>query len=384
MGSDELADLLPETLQGYYLDSGLNYRSCEFVRVRNGMTSGVPSYCGGDRPYFEFETTVTGQGFEYPYAPIFKVEIPVQISNVTYLSWRCGAWVNLSNYRNANASDIAPYSYMHYLLDGSDNTAPLLRQENDINHAETFRLNGGVTRGYSCILYNYSGSAVTFKSVDMSGCCMYQENGVYSIMISSPVINDDYMEGDYEPEFDGGASVGVVTGDISDNGDGSQSINITVETDNSGLISGILSGLKNLFAFLFIPDQDFMNSWHEDIEDSFADHLGGVAQAVSLIDEQADYLRAATSADYIYFPELTLPIGDSGGSASHPLIGSDYTLIEGRQVELRPARTGKLKILWDFVEFAVDVVCVLAVFNMLQTKYEIFLNPDGEVISYDN
>lgn len=374
MGSDELADLLPETLQGFYLDSGLNYRSCEFVRVRTGTTSGVPSYCGGDRPYFEYETSVTGQGFEYPYAPIFKIDIPVQISNVTYLSWRCGAWVNLNNYRNANANDIASYSYMHYLLDGADNTAPLLRQENNINHAETFRLSGGVSRGYSCILYNYSGSAVTFKSVDMSGCFMYQENGVYSIMISSPVINDDYMEGDYEPDFDGGASVGVITGDISDNGDGSQSVNITIEQDNSGLISGIISGFKNLFSFLFIPDEDFMNDWQAGLRDDFNEHLGAAAEVVNLMDEHADYLRNAVATNTIYFPGVSFP--DAGGTV--------HQLIAAQDVELQPFKEGRMRPLYTAAALAVDLICLFAVFNMLQDKYEIFLNPDAEVINYDN
>lgn len=384
MNLDEFADILPEELQGYYMNSALQMVPITFTRAGSGNTSGVSAYCGGDRGFLEYECSLSGQGFEYPYAPVFQLEVPFTLTNVTYISFRAGAWVNLDRYMNANASSISSVSNFHYTLNGSDNTQTLLRSQSDSSKPAWFRQTGGYSRGYSCILMEFSGDPVTFRSLEVSGCYMYQENNKYAFSLYTPIISDDYQIDGFEPEFDGGDSVGVVTGEISDNGDGSQSINITVETDNSGLISGILSGLKNLFAFLFIPDQDFMNSWHEDIEDSFADHLGGVAQAVSLIDEQADYLRAATSADYIYFPELTLPIGDSGGSASHPLIGSDYTLIEGRQVELRPARTGKLKILWDFVEFAVDVVCVLAVFNMLQTKYEIFLNPDGEVISYDN
>lgn len=384
MNLDEFADILPEELQGYYMNSALQMVPITFTRACSGNTSGVSAYCGGDRGFFEYECSLAGEGFEYPYAPVFQLEVPFTLTNVTYISFRAGAWVNLDRYGNANASSISSVSNFHYALNGSDNTQTLLRSQNDSSKPATFRQNGGYTRGYSCILTEYSGEAVTFTSLEVSGCYMYQENNKYCFSLYTPIISNDYQIDGFEPEFVGGDSVGVVTGGISDNGDGSQSVNITIEQDNSGLISGILSGLKNLFSFLFIPDQDYMNSWHEDIEDSFQDHLGGVAQAVSLIDEQADYLRAATSADYIYFPELTLPIGDSGGSASRPLIGADYTLIEGRQVELRPARTGKLKILWDFVEFAVDVVCVLAVFNMLQTKYEIFLNPDGEVIDYDN
>ena len=385
MNLDELADILPESFDGQYLDGNYQFHAVTFTRSSYGTTSDVSLYCGGDRPYFTYTATINDSvDWEYQYAPVFLISsLGVQLSNVTYLSWRCGSWCNLERYRNMDMSDVDFPAGLHYVVDDTDFiTYPLPDVPNGI-HAECFRINGGWSAPYSCFLMEYQGDSTSIFFDDFTDVYLHNENNSYYMTIFSPIINDGYILGSdspSDPDWGDGQSIGEVTGTIEDDGNGTQNINVTVNTDNSGLLSGLLNGLRSLF----VPSQEYMNSWHADIEDSFSEHLGGVSEAVDLIDEQADYLRAATSADYIYFPELKLPIGSSGFSSGHETIGSDYVLIQGQQVELRPARTGKLKILWDFVEFAVDVVCVLAVFNMLQTKYEIFLNPDGEVITYDN
>lgn len=374
MNLDEFADILPEELQGYYMNSAMQMVPITFTRARSGNTSGVSAYCGGDRGFFEYECSLAGEGFEYPYAPVFQLEVPFTLTNVTYISFRAGAWVNLDRYGNANASSISSVSNFHYALNGSDNTQTLLRSQNDSSKPAWFRQTGGYSRGYSCILTEYSGEAVTFSSIEVSGCYMYQENNKYCFSLYTPIISDDYQIDGFEPEFDGGDTVGVVTGDISDNGDGSQSVNITIEQDNSGLISGILSGFKNLFSFLFIPSEDFMNDWQVELRDDFNEHLGAASEVVNLMDEHADYLRNAVATNTIYFPGVSFP--DAGGTV--------HQLIAAQDVEIQPFKEGRMRPLYTAAALAVDLVCLFAVFNMLQNKYEIFLNPDAEVINYDN
>lgn len=395
-----LGDTIPAQYvgtDGQYHATTATWRNSETI-LGTDMGYGANIYNGRAMGFYIITIPSADVGTWTPLAPIALVTANLHFSNVKYADFGFGYYIN-NKYRNVSYASCQPYCYLDYNYGGTYSKLYNPESDGSINSSYSGHLGiftARYTAQYGSVygggFQRVEGSASDLYLGDVAACCLgyFDGNLWLGLGLTDIIINDDYVLETSAPPPQGGESgggdtpsgpsSGTVTGTISDNGDGTQDVNITIEQDNSGL----LSGLKDILASVFIPSQEYMNNWHQEIEDSFKDHLGGVAQAVSLIDEQADYLRAATSADYVYFPELTLPIGDSGGSASRPLIGADYTLIEGRQVELRPARDGKLKVLWDFVEFAVDVVCVLAVFNMLQTKYEIFLNPDGEVIDYDN
>lgn len=397
---DQWAQLFP-VVQGYYLGADLQYHDCEFryyggaapVTIEDTISSGDVSMlgrtCVNYRAYLP-DSNVPIQAY-YNEAALYEAKF---IMNFDFTFLDCSyCSIGFFGYIYPN-SEFSSYYSSQPLLYSYAESNQWYNSASDII-SSTNAIGGMRGLGWSGSRYNGLGGISSLSqspnnlhfgtlSIATVGSNTASDGSFFGVVL--PITNQDATivlgnpdSGGDDVDWGDADTVGEMTGTIEDNGDGSQNINVTVNTDNSGFLSGILNGIKRIF----IPSDDFLNGWHDDIQDSFEEHLGGVAEAVTLIDEQADYLRAATSADYIYFPELTLPIGSTGSSGGVETLGADYTLIQGQQVELRPARTGKLKILWDFVEFAVDVVCVLAVFNMLQTKYEIFLNPDGEVISYD-
>lgn len=388
--------LIGDTLTGYYVDSDRNYKSCEFSfnsyqTMNTGQLYFTPqgSYSSGSQIVLLYTTplpTDIGQDLTQQDA-IINVDVGLHLQNVRHFEMIFGGGLDgyfiTTSYAALNTNNYilstAPALPARSITAGDQFRTSLSYNRYDSSKGGFYGLNGA--GGYSALYYSMDTSTAGDLYIDTVQCSCIALGSQLHFVMTLPYVNSDVViPADPLPPFSGdGASSGTVSGTISD-GSTTQDIHVTVETDNTGLIGGILSGIKNLF----VPSDDYLNSWHEDLQDSFDEHLGGISDAVSLIDEQADYLRSATSAEYIYFPELTLPIGSTGYTDGVETIGADYTLIEGRQVELRPARDGNLKILWDFLEFAIDAVCVIAVFNMLQTKYEIFLNPDGEVISYDN
>lgn len=398
MTASQYAAMLGQTLQGYYLASDDTYKP---VTLTYGGSTNISSI---DAEGFVMGSDFTGVPVcwyscsyprDYRYVntedPLWMVEVNVHFGNVSYFkSLTCNA-LNTVMYNKFTTYPLSNFSPYYDICVGDTASDIIQLGSRSTLSGSAALLNMANSYVASVIPFEIERQQATDLYIGTANyCCVAMDEGVVWIGFAAPLINTGYTfighgappASPVEPPLDWGEgqSVGEVTGTIEDDGNGTQNINVTVTTDNSGFVAAILNGLRSLF----VPSQEYMNNWHEDIQTSFSEHLGGVSEAVSLIDEQVDYLRAATSADYIYFPELTLPIGSNGSSSGVETIGADYTLIQGQQVELRPARTGKLKILWDFVEFAVDVVCVLAVFNMLQTKYEIFLNPDGEVISYDH
>ena len=404
MTSSTLASYVGSTVDAYYLANDDTMK--HFTLTVGTFNSYVSNVYSQDNTYALASSQIIAADGYLPsdaklvgnFYPVIDVYWNVHFSNVTYFD--SAAFVTRATAMNKTNIFFTglwnDYATSNYWTVGANTSSvgSLISSTSGANPGY-FILNNlsSSTHKFCARFIHYLGDPIDFYlGIAHYSCVSYDNSGYIQVGITCPAINSDYVfEGNDEipsisddpqvPSFDGDAeSVGSASGTISENSSGGQDINITVQTDNTGLVGSLLSGIKNLF----VPSSDFLNDWHSDIEDAFSEHLGGVSEAVSLIDEQADYLRAATSAQYIYFPQLTLPIGSTGYSNGVETIGADYTLIEGRQVELRPARTGSLKILWDFLEFAVDVVCVLAVLNMLQTKFEIFLNPDGEVITYDN
>lgn len=396
MSEASLRSYIGDTVDAFYLSTDGIYKPCHFHYVYYGdidhvesADSTVSRWFGGNKAVSyacnDYGTDIDTSG---AFAPMFYFPLNLHFKNISHIYYGAAAYRTL-NFFDMDLSSLRVYNY---LVAGQFNSSVSYMSasssgSNRPNRAYIWNGAHNYLNGFNSGVYGefQSSTPTDFYLTDFyfsSAEFVAGSNNVV-VHIFTPFVNDDYeyAGSSVPPSFSGSESSSHVTGTITtDSQNGTQNIDISVQTDNTGLIGGILSGIKNLF----IPSQNFMNGWHQDLQDAFDDHLGGISDAVSLIDEQAVYLRSATSAEYIYFPELTLPIGSTGYSDGVETIGADYTLIEGRQVELRPARDGNLKILWDFLEFAIDAVCVIAVFNMLQTKYEIFLNPDGEVITYDN
>lgn len=139
-----------------------------------------------------------------------------------------------------------------------------------------------------------------------------------------------------------------------------------------GLVNGITDALKDLF----IPDDEFLVDFKEDMlgtdqEPGFLeDHLGGLYQAIEAIGRIFDEFPDAVAATTIEIPACQVPLAGETltlGPYSVPLIVD-----------------GMPQIFYDGLKFIIDFLCVAAFLNMCRNKLEIFLNPDSEVVQNDS
>lgn len=141
-------------------------------------------------------------------------------------------------------------------------------------------------------------------------------------------------------------------------------------------ILGIVEGITNALKDLFIPDEEFLDDFKEDMlgtdqESGFLEeHLGGLYQAIEAIGRIFDEFPDAVAATSIDIPACQIPLAGETltlGPYSVPLI------VEGLP-----------QIFYDGLKFIIDFLCVAAFLNMCRNKLEIFLNPDSEVVQNDS
>jgi len=139
---------------------------------------------------------------------------------------------------------------------------------------------------------------------------------------------------------------------------------------------GIVEGITNALKDLFIPDEEFLDDFKEDMlgtdqEPGFLEeHLGGLYQAIEAIGRIFDEFPDAVAATTIDIPVCQVPLAGETltlGPYSVPLI------VEGIP-----------QIFYDGLKFIIDFLCVAAFLNMCRNKLEIFLNPDSEVVQNDS
>ena len=396
ISSDTLVSWLGTTLPAQYVGTDLEYHSTTARRISStesivssdmdGYTSNL--YNGRTMAWYLVDIPTADTFTVFPYAPIVTIDFNLHFQNVTYCDFGFADYVS-NKYQNVSYTTVQPYCYLDYNYQGQYNKLfNPVASGTYAGHLGTFgtALSASYNTHYGGGIIQLSGSSSDLYIGTVSACCLgnFNDGLIVGICLLDIIINNDYILSTSAPPPQGGESgggdtpsgpsSGSVTGTIKDNGDGTQDVNITIEQDNSGLIGGILDGFKNLFQTLFVPDEDFMNEWQGDLRDDFNEHLGAAAEVVSLMDEHADYLRNAVATNTIYFPGVSFP--DAGGTV--------HQLIASQDVELQPFKEGRMRPLYTAAALAVDLVCLFAVFNMLQDKYEIFLNPDAEVISYDN
>lgn len=151
-------------------------------------------------------------------------------------------------------------------------------------------------------------------------------------------------------------------------------VNVDVDlTETNGLLgrieiilSGIVDGIKDLF----LPDEEFMSQWVDDMQQLLADHLGGLYQAIDMLDEFWEQFENVTTASEIYIPACQIP-----------LAGETLTLGDWH-VPLKVA--GLPSIFYDGLALIIDFLAVMSFLHMCRNKLEIFLVPESEVVQNDN
>ena len=153
-------------------------------------------------------------------------------------------------------------------------------------------------------------------------------------------------------------------------------INVDVNVDmdeTNGLLEDIkdgISGIGDTILGLFVPDDQFMEDWKDDMQDLLEDHLGGLYEAVASLDDFWDQFSNVQAKQEIFIPECRIP-----------LAGSELVL-GNWHVPLKP--TGIPQVLYTSLALIVDFLALMAFLKMCRNKLEIFLNPDSEVVESDH
>lgn len=133
-------------------------------------------------------------------------------------------------------------------------------------------------------------------------------------------------------------------------------------------ILGIVEGIKGLF----IPDPEYIEDFKEfflgtDDDPGFLeDHLGGLYEAVELIDEFIESLLDITPHATFHVPAASIPLAGTNFQ-----VGNWDLSVESEAIP---------QAAYEALKWLIDFLATAAFLNMCKYKLEIFLNPDTEVV----
>lgn len=138
-----------------------------------------------------------------------------------------------------------------------------------------------------------------------------------------------------------------------------------VITSISNAVDSLLEGIKGLF----VPDDDFLSDWVDDMKDLLSDHLGGLYEAIDLLTDFYDIFQGIQAKQNIHIDSFNVPLAGQ----QLQLGGWDIPL----KVNGLPAA------LYDGIAYIFDFLAVMIFLKMCRNKLEIILNPDSEVVQSD-
>lgn len=137
-------------------------------------------------------------------------------------------------------------------------------------------------------------------------------------------------------------------------------VNVDVDmTETNGLLDQIketLGGLVDGIKGLFVPSEEDVILWKQDIAQILDDTFGGIPQLEGDLQNTVTQLISTQATSSIQIPDLTIPY-----------VG---TLITARSVPLKPSG---FDVLFDAIRLGADIVVTVWVFNMVQDKIKALL-----------
>lgn len=125
-----------------------------------------------------------------------------------------------------------------------------------------------------------------------------------------------------------------------------------LEDVKTGIISGIIEGLKNLF----IPSEDFFKSYFDDLYSWFGERLGFLSFPIDLLAELAEMFLGSSSTDCI----LTLPSFSISG----------FKLWEESSFNLTSFLNENFKFVLDAIKLGTSVILVFNFIHLCERKWE--------------
>lgn len=148
------------------------------------------------------------------------------------------------------------------------------------------------------------------------------------------------------------------TGDINVNVDVDLTETNSILTTIANGISGFFQVIIDAFSDLFLPDEDYVKNWADDVKDLLESHfLCTGVNADALIDAFED-LATYGATTSVRFPGMSLNIA-----------GTTFS-IPAKSVDLRPMEDSGI---YGYIEIAINIAATLSVFNLVQRKIKAVL-----------
>lgn len=154
---------------------------------------------------------------------------------------------------------------------------------------------------------------------------------------------------------DASASNGTTTTTTS-GGSGGSSPDMSETNGLLGSLLDLIRGIPAAIAHIFIPTAEELTEWRESIAELLEDTFGDIPALHDQLETAIDNIIGVNATESITFPGI-----------SPPGVGE---IVPPQAVSLRPAGFDSL---FTMIRFAVDIICTIWVFNMLQDKMKAFL-----------
>lgn len=228
-------------------------------------------------------------------------------------------------------------------------------------YPEIYLSRGGGSWSNNLVWADYTSDTVGDVSLVRVGLNGTRTDGGYlGVYLLCPLVNDAAVTG-----------TGVITGTTDTTApSGGSDVDLT---ETNGLIGRVIQAVQSLgqsildgLKGLFIPDDDFMDQFSEDMDELAHDHLGGLYEAEQILVDMFGDFDQVTAKNEIYIPVAHIP-----------LAGADLVLGDWH-VPLKVS--GLPAILYEGIAFIIDFLALMAFLSMCRRKLEVFLVPESEAI----
>lgn len=150
-------------------------------------------------------------------------------------------------------------------------------------------------------------------------------------------------------------------------------LDITVQSEEAGLLGGILGWIQNIFdsitelpaklwgmienglKSLFVPSEEYMSGYSDKWDELLASRFGAVYQVCDIVIDSWDNIMSADERNIIDIPVVTIPLGDSSFTFG------------GYDVQIVPAG---FETLVEAVKLIAGIVCTYLFINGLLKRYD--------------
>lgn len=149
-------------------------------------------------------------------------------------------------------------------------------------------------------------------------------------------------------------------------GTGDINVNVDVDlTETNSILTTIANGISGFFQViidalsdLFLPDEDYVKNWANDVKDLLESHFFGTGVNVDPLIDAFEDLATYGATTSIRFPGIDLDIANTNFS------------ISAKSVDLRPMEDSGI---YGYIEIAINIAATLSVFNLVQRKIKAIL-----------